>query len=349
MTRNYKKNIPTIVWRGKLIISYYNFRVANKIEREYEPGEGLSFVRTSIIIFSLQQALSVVGITAYKLRLEQRGIECHSSDEKYTTDDAILGLMSELDFENSVDLVTAAALHDNGLLFGRKFSDVSGVRQEADVEAFAKRSLHLLLQLSLCRPNLLVSLLDLYGTARGLQQYQLGVGIDQVSTAFKSNLKSLPANCGEVLCSLLQTEVLNITPAVTSTTRDTDKVFELLLQADTQALPMLILVLNSVLVDLEIPASDHMVEIVKSFYDSLPPANKDIRLLIPILGGMRSQDVENLLPRLIIDLLQSESAAEEGGAVKANEFMRKCILRITRARPPPLSRASLLVSLHRYV
>jgi hypothetical protein len=321
--------------------------VANKIEREYEAGEGLSFVRTTIILFALQLALAVVGVSSYKIRLEQRGIACHSSDDKYMTDEAILELMSEIDFESSVDLVTAAALHDNGLLFGKKFLDINGVRQEGDVESFAKRSLHLLLQLSLCRPALLVSLLDLYGTARGLQQYQLGVGTDDASAAFKSNMKNLPANCGEVICSLLQTEVLNITPAVTSSTRDTDTVFELLLQADIQALPMLILVLNSVLVDLEIPASDHMVEIVKAFYDSLPGGNRDIRLLIPILGGMRGSNVEALLPQLILDLLQGESAGEEGGAVKANEFMRKCIMRITRARPPPLSRASLLVSLHR--
>ena len=342
-------------------------RVANKIDREYEPGDGLSFVRTAIVLFALQGSLSVVGIDSYTLRLAQRGIAWHRTSENFGSDTAILGLISDIDFENVLDLRTAATVYNSGALFGGKFTDIRAVRNESDVQPYAKRSLHLLLQLSLSRPTLLVPLLDLYGTARGIQLHQNASGDEAASGSLSEELKSavqtLPQGCGEILCQRLQKEVLNITPAVTTSSRDTDAVFETLLQADVQALPMLILVLNSVLVDLEIPASDRMVRVVRSLFDSLPEENKDIRLLIPVLGGMTREDVEALLPRLILELQQHDgdgdaSSAHDSSAVggagadgegeTATEYMRKCIARITRARPPPLSRANLLVALHRY-
>ena len=336
--------------------------MANNIDRSFESGEGLSYVRTAIVLFSLQLALTVVGIDAFKLRLAQRGISCQQTLDSFQSDESVLTLISDLDFENSLDLTSAVTFYNGGALFGGKFENICDLKNGSDVQPFAKRALHLPLQLSLTRPALLVPLIDLYGTARGIQQCQFMQDDEAGSTAlftpeWRAHVKTLPAGCGEVLCDLLQKDVLNITPAVTTSSLKFDSVFETLLQADVQALPLLISVLNSVLVDLEIPASDHMVHVVRSFYDSLPEGNKDIRLLIPVLGGMTREDVEALLPKLILELHDDGSSSSDGGSGagedgdnrKSNAYMRKCIARITRARPPPLSKAHLLVALHRYI
>ncbi len=59
------------------------------------------------------------------------------------------------------------------------------------------------------------------------------------------------------------------------------------------------------------------------------------KLMLPLIGGISTSEVEAVLPR-IVGLFEEDL-----------ESLNKIFARITKARPPPLTKAVLLVALHR--
>jgi hypothetical protein len=264
-------------------------------------------------------------------------------EDNVNTPTKMFRFLCDLDLEDNVNLLAALSSFDGGALFGKTFLPLAACGPD-EMESYAKRHFHLLVQLTLTRPSLLVSFLDLYGTAVSLERAQSqGSGGD-----FLAGLTTaLPPNAGHVLRKTITSEVLNIKPAkaIATSSKAADTVFESLLRADPRSLPMLIGVLGAILDDHQIPASDNMVRLVSHYFDSLSPENRDIRLIIPILGGLSKEAVEARLPYLILEL-KDDLPGE--GRMSKTDYLLQCFSRITNSRPPPLSRAHLLVSLHRF-
>jgi hypothetical protein len=61
-----------------------------------------------------------------------------------------------------------------------------------------------------------------------------------------------------------------------------------------------------------------------------------LRLLLPLVGGLSAAEMQDSLPR-VISLCSDDS-----------EELKGVLIRITKARPPVMTKASLLVCLHRY-
>ena len=77
----------------------------------------------------------------------------------------------------------------------------------------------------------------------------------------------------------------------------------------------------------------------------IPPILYDLQntanftLMLPLVGGMNGKEIERCLPRIIA--LYTDSGNPDA--------LKVTFTRITRARPPPLTKSSLLVALHRSV
>ena len=290
--------------------------------------------------------------------------------------------LCDIDFEGNINLSTALSSFDHGELFGRKFQSLKSIQQEQNekIELYAKRYLHLLVQLTLIRPHLLISFLDLYATISSIEKLQIDYNNNNNSNStstdnnsnnngsnnindspptntFEEKVRLLPNDCGTTIRKIIYNEVLNIIPVITTSAKATDSVFDTLLQSEPLSLPLLISVLEIILNDPQIPASDHMVNMVTSYYNNLPVENKDIRLLIPILGGMSKDQIEEIFPYLILNLKDTNlnennlsntttTPTTNGKIITKLDYIKQCIIRITHARPPPLSRSHLFVLLH---
>jgi hypothetical protein len=316
--------------------------VVSKIDREYEPGHGLSHLKTTILLFAQQLAMNAVGVDCLIQRMKLRNIDWEKFDDVLSSSVDVMKFLCDIDFEGNTNLLTALSSYDDGQLFGAQFQSLKSLPPNEKIELFAKRHLHLLVQLTLTRPHLLISFLDFYATITSVENFQ--AENRSPTTPFEEEITLLPPGCGSIIRKIIRDDVLNIIPAITTSSKATDSVFDTLLQSEPLALPLLISVLDIILDDPQIPASDHMVRMVTSYYEALPVEIQDIRLLIPILGGMSRETVEQMLPVLILKL--KDDPPGEGQKTK-NDYLRQCFARITSARPPPLSRAHLLVALHR--
>jgi hypothetical protein len=352
-----------------LLIFHCSCSVTGRIDREYEQ---LSHVKTTILLFAQQLALHVVGVNCFTERTKLRNIEWKKYDDTLTTPSDVMRFLCDLDFEENVTLITALRSSDKGQLFGREFESLSSVDK---IESYAKRSLHLLVQLTLTRPHSLITFLDLYATITAVEQCQIQQAQEEAtatstpSNPFEEEVRHLPPNSGQIIRKIIRNEVLNIIPAITTSAKATDSVFDTLLQSEPLALPLLISVLGVILDDPQIPPSEHMVQMVLSYYEKLPEETQDIRLLIPVLGGMTRGQVEGILPMLILKLQDDGDEGEQNSLAPLTttapastsdgresdksrkktkyEYLKQCFVRITQARPPPMSRSHLLVSLHR--
>jgi hypothetical protein len=178
------------------------------------------------------------------------------------------------------------------------------------------------------------------------------------------------------LAETLKAELRNILPAIAQG-RTAEGIFDILsAAADSSTRPLLAYALSVLLYDVTSPPTQGLMDKVKAFAqrqqrlregrdgvpDTLNAAGaeetketamdvevsagesgslldaadvEDFKLVLPLLGGVAGSDVERCLPR-IVGLF-----AEQPDALKV------IFDRITKARPPPLTKAALLVTLHR--
>lgn len=214
-----------------------------------------------------------------------------------------------------------------------------------EIEAFVKRQLHLVLQLCTVRCYLLRPLFDLYATSQMLIRNK---GVSFLATSDQKrdqsiNYHHIHENLGEILCSVISLEICNIIPVI-SKFHAPEIIFASVFNAHPACVPLVEAVLQVMCKDLHMPATTSMVQSVCSFVENLPQNDKNIRLIIPVIGGMKKEEVESLLPKLIASLhIGTPSVTKEDTAM-----LGQAISRMTQTRPPPLPRASLLVALHRY-
>lgn len=180
------------------------------------------------------------------------------------------------------------------------------------------------------------------------------------------------------MAETLKGELRNILPAIAQG-HTAERIFDILSSgADSSTRPLLAYALGVLLYDMTVPPTQGLMEKVRAFTARLrisrqleegdqigandtgigaeeskgdtemevekeaaepslldTPDEEDFKLVLPLLGGLSGQVVERSLPRII------SLYAEQPSELKVH------LDRITKARPPPMTKAALLVALHR--
>lgn len=188
----------------------------------------------------------------------------------------------------------------------------------------------------------------------------------------RSIILSRSATAAWTLPVTLRSELRNVLPAI-SQGNSLESIFDVLARrCDRPCWPLMEYALNLLLADLAVPASLTLIQKVRRFvlHDSAletagdgaedsgaaeetkemqvddAPSTVSIqdiadtdafKLMLPLVGGVATAEVEAVLPR-IVGLFEEDA-----------EGLKKIFARITKARPPPLTKSALLVALHRYI
>jgi hypothetical protein len=279
-----------------------------------------------------------------------------------------------------IDQVFASECFDQGAMFGGEFLPLaSGVDGNVQQEAFMKRHFHLMSQLCMNKHTLLTLFFNIY---------EVTLAKSSSSEEEEEEKEKKEGGEGEkvdenvhfqYLRRQVEKEVLSIIPLLLPATRSgfsrhrqstttaatpVEIITHLMEHCNiTSTLPLFCLVLEKVLDPISMPAGEELIQLGRDLYARLPPNPINICVLIPLLGGMTTSEVEDLLPQVIRELSSpafvplattltggadvSPDEQKEKQRLLKNTFLRKAFYRITHTRPPPLSRAKLLVSLHR--
>lgn len=245
------------------------------------------------------------------------------------------------------------------------------------LEGQVRRQLQLLLQLGLRQPVVLADLLTTYVVASKCMDVSAPSGVGELFTvAGESTAVTVEGAGGSttvtsenvtmypfapVVVKLLRTEILTLLSAMTrhSPAKILASMFAVpnAVKEQREARGILADAIDTLLIDPSHPPSVEVVQFVKSFVrsptllleplsvgpDVPAPAfdNSDIRLCSCIAGGLESEEVMALLPKLIAD------SSQDSSSISDTDRLRKTFNRIVQARPPPLSASELLVALHR--
>lgn len=179
------------------------------------------------------------------------------------------------------------------------------------------------------------------------------------------------------LAETLKAELRNILPAIVQG-KSADSVFDALtVNQNASVRPLLEVALHALLADFTVPPAPALIQKVRAFAvrvevkpadaaeadevetsgaeeqkkdtenmdvvasESTAPVMQDLvdeesfRLMLPLVGGISGSEFEACLPRIIA--LHAEDA----------EALKNVFGRVTKARPPPMTKSALLVALHR--
>jgi len=237
-------------------------------------------------------------------------------------------------------------------------------------ETYIRTCFHFFLQYCILNPSLVIVLTDIYAIAALQKQKEINNiinnninnNIDNNNNAMEINettttitttsttiTNTIPIKSKwDVIKSILESSLRDILPALIKrhkmdSNRIENEILSAIMNYDILSRPLLdqvLLVLNR---DETLPASSTMIIKVKEYLLEIVDTSKsdeekaldDIRTLIPLLGGMQSQEILTLLPTIMKSF------------VNDLDTLKLAFCRIVQARPPALSRKELLSYLHR--
>lgn len=250
----------------------------------------------------------------------------------------------EAEEELVVDMPSALRYYDGGKCFDGIFEELSEENQllnkdqVAPYEAQLRKKLHLYSQLCLADISLLSAALDLYAAAEFRKSHaEADQSVEESSSIYP------------IFQKILKSELSNIIPAMSHHHRP-EQIFERLVRSDPLSLPLLEYILELVLPESHIPASTQLIEKVTLFVDRVfpPPSSTNesigdesrvaqrLSFFIPLLGGFSVETLENIYLPDLVKIFSDKP-----------DKLRAAFHRIVNARPPPLTKTALLVSLHR--
>ena len=221
-------------------------------------------------------------------------------------------------------------------------------------EPYIRTCFHFFLQYCILNPSLVKVLTDIYAIAALQKQKEINNTsnntdntVMEVSETTATNPTPIKSKW-DVIKSILESSLRDILPALIKrhkmdSQRVENEILSAIMNYDTLSRPLLdqvLLVLNR---DETLPASSTMIIKVKEYLSEIVDTSKseeeraldDIRTLIPLLGGMQSQEILTLLPTIMKSF------------VNDLDTLKLAFCRIVQARPPALSRKELLSYLHR--
>lgn len=267
------------------------------------------------------------------------------SEQSIVANDAIDVETAITPFEMKTEslLIDALETFDNGKMFNGVFSP----SECTNFENQAKKKLQLLSQLCVGDVRLLMVFVDLYAVAAlGKEQIKPETDkiIEKVEDSSNKETESRSLNLFEILQKAIASELTNIIPIISKQIKPED-VFILLVNIDPLSLPILEVIVELLHYEPTLPASSLMIERVLTFSSHLREHNlyseeNALSLALPLLGGMASDILETTyLPNLVKYFATPDKT----------EKLKQSFHRVVFTRPPPLSKTSLLISLHRYV
>lgn len=340
-----------------------------------------AFLNDMVTLFALQSALVVTGSGVINRRCAE--LKEFENSEREELDKLIVS-GSSADFA-SVNIEDASLQFDAGASFYGSFREsidalsVLGIGDQEDetgaaskavdtVDSIMRKHLHLLIQLCLLNPDTLESLFNLYGA----------------SAAIVANDPS--ASRHVMACRIIKAEFCNILASLTSSFPP-EKVLDRVLLSDPLSRKLVILSLETLFLGSDHVASPEVVEKVRHYvgrqalhnkYKKRGRENSDsetradantlemlltTELLVPVISGLSASEVVEQVPSIIMlclryrgDLEEEMSSTQLNGQLKNDQSsdapltaLYHAFSRIVRPRPPPLSKAGLLVALHRYI
>lgn len=330
------------------------------------------YLNDIVTLFALQSALIISGSET----VTQRCTSLHDFRKSADTEIAGLNELGSSEKCVSVNIEDASLQFDGGSFFYGSFqtsmdalvalednaSVASGGGDAKTVDgydAIMRRHLHLLIQLCLCNPDTLESLFNLYGASAAV--------LEQNPSAYRH----------EMACRIIKSEFCNILASLASSF-PAEKVIGPAIRADPLARKLVILTLETVFLSSTNPASPAMVAAVRHYvnYQALywklikdsasesettenePDVMQKLastELLVPVMSGLTASEVVDQIPFIIVLCLRyngysehAEEAAEDEDSSEARmTALFHAFSGIVRPRPPPLSKAGLLVALHR--
>ena len=267
----------------------------------------------------MQANVHVMGpdaiLSKRKSRVGHNGVEQMDVSTEPSSYEAFVGLDPDVSPQDNVqDLYECALRYDAGRRFGGTFAPPPA--QYEALEEHSRRHMQLLSQLALSQHNLLLFLVDLFAVA-----------------AFSSSTEPLKA---DFLMRIIRNEVANIVPVLLQL-MTAEEILALLENSDAFAVDLVIDMLGLLFRDDRIPPSVTVIQRVKELASSLD-GNRKRKALASIIGGLPAVEVEEILIGFVQEL---------NSGVQTLEEIERVFCRVHRARPPPMSKVSLLVFLHR--
>jgi hypothetical protein len=167
----------------------------------------------------------------------------------------------------------------------------------------------------------------------------------------------------ESLTKIVIADLKNIIPAVVIHTQPVH-VFEILSDCDELSFPLIETFIDQTHSDYHVPADYDMVKAMRNYlvhhpiifqnesitsHSSLENKHlfrgvnysnvSELRFFIPVLSGFPENEIIEILPYLV-----NSFATADGSSV-----FKQCLKRLIQARPPSISKSTILCSLHRWV
>jgi hypothetical protein len=327
-----------------------------------------------VIRFGLHAIVAVIGAEGMAAWFEHQKSRPVAVDPTGVSE----GGVDEEDMFRCPTLLEAHETYDGGLSFRGEFFPVDTMPLlQSDRESYAKRALQLLSQI--CMSNyiqLLASFVDIFIAAEQCSDSIAAVTVTAADASeplmevdgaaeTKDAVSDSPVRWS--LRDAIKSELSNIVPAMCHHSSVESILGVMTTNTDPACKPLLGHVLRVLYSDYTTPVPANVISKVKDYIrrcseesrassdtssgpavlldagsnspvllpatDMMDPEH--LRLLLPLVGGLSATEMQDSLPR-VISLCSDDT-----------EELKGVLIRITKARPPVMTKASLLVCLHR--
>lgn len=293
----------------------------NQLYRDLlDKTEGLT---SSIMSFAMHAAVNSLGLHLFIAKSNSNN---HNSFNNTSDNDAM-----QIDDVNStpVSMYDIVNSYDNGKCFGGSFSLISKNESKERIKEHVKRHVHLLGQIILSHFEILRLYIEIFAVC------------EYICVQNASGDLTVEANdvvLAEIVKEVISSEIATCIPVVLQSLSAED-VFDMVSCVDTYARQAVVYVLLAMFKDDRIPPSDILVKKVRAFAQEFDEEFRNIAY-VPIIGGMSTEEIESSLAGYV-----RKFGASPEGLIE----LERIFTRIYKARPPPLSKASLVIALHRYM
>jgi hypothetical protein len=267
-----------------------------------------------ISLFSVQVIISLLGIDEMKARLEERKLNkninnIESNENKDVNNMSIIENeeLNNEEVEEIVDKLTleySIDIYDEGVKFEGNFSIISPslLANPSLVTSHVKKCLNLLLQMCVEYPELILLLMDLYGSSlsssllieKQKQDDNNGIEIDNEIPLGKTSIVKEEEHIYNVICKVITDELAIIIPAVSSR-HGTEEIFKIIVDSDPVALPLVEHILSLLHNNLHMPATSKLINMVAEFAKSKEPPETDIDIINIVKEEKDTMEVDEVV------------------------------------------------------
>jgi hypothetical protein len=239
--------------------------------------------------------------------------------------------MEVVDANASENLFQCLRSFDYGKSFGGSFTVFNSTDTKEKVQEHIRRHMHLFNQIVLNHAELLPFMMDIYAVCEFVCKR------DGSDTAIAGQIFVESPNYvkADLVKDMLTVEIATIIPVLLQNLSSEDLI-DLVTCADAFAKGMVVQVISVMFKEDRIPPSRAVMDKVRVFAEKYDDSFKR-ECFIPIIGGFATEEVESLLPGYV----------KMYGSPEGLSDLEKIFNRLIKARPPPLSKAGLLIALHR--